>query len=218
MGEDSGLGWSGPGLSLWPSRGSMSLGSALSQTPQQPPCFCSAETLPGLGMLVSPSSSAPPSVTPWISHLQGEDRSFSVFPKVYYCHFPFGTCGVSLLGPCYETETKGASPSYTLLLSPAWVLPAGLLGRLLGKYQALSAVGQRAVEERGRGARLQRPRPASFSAQASPCWQLSSPLPLQPGLPYTPRLMMRMSRGLAALSCLSKPCCHPRGMAIPLAS
>lgn len=41
-----------------------------------------------------------------------------VFPKASCCRFPFGTCGVSLLGPCRETETKGASPSYTLPPQP----------------------------------------------------------------------------------------------------
>lgn len=38
-------------------------------------------------------------------------------------HFPFGTCGVSLQGSSCETETKGASPLGTLLLSSASELP-----------------------------------------------------------------------------------------------
>lgn len=55
-----------------------------------------------------------PEAPPWISHLQGENGGFLVFPEAHCCHFPFGTCGVSLLGHGCETETKGASPSYTL--------------------------------------------------------------------------------------------------------
>lgn len=61
-----------------------------------------------------PSSTALPRAPPWTSHLQGENGGFSVFPEAPRCRFPFGTCGVSLPGPCCETETKGASPSCTL--------------------------------------------------------------------------------------------------------
>lgn len=39
---------------------------------------------------------------------------FLVFPQAHCCHFPFRTHGVSLLSPGGVTETKGASPSYTL--------------------------------------------------------------------------------------------------------
>lgn len=127
-----------------------------------------------LGTHVVPSSSAPPSATPWISHLQGEDGSFSVFPKAYCCHFPFGTCGVSLMGPCYETETRGAFPSCTLLLSTAWVLPAGLPGWSAREVSA-AAWSQSEGCAGGRG--------ASFPLQAPRVWQLTSPLPLQVEFP-----------------------------------
>lgn len=43
---------------------------------------------------------------------------FLVFPQAHCCHFPFRTHGVSLLGSGGVTETKGASPSYTLPPQP----------------------------------------------------------------------------------------------------
>lgn len=62
-----------------------------------------------------PSSAAPPSGPPWISHLQGEDGVSWSSPKPTAATFLLGPMGF----PCWGvTETKGASPSYTLPPQP----------------------------------------------------------------------------------------------------
>lgn len=76
-------------------------------------CFCSVDGCQGWADSTTglPSSTVPPFTPPWIFHLQGHDGGFLVFPEA---HFPFGIRGVSLLGPCSETETMGAFPSCSL--------------------------------------------------------------------------------------------------------
>lgn len=71
-----------------------------------------------------------------------------VFPEANCCHFPFGTSGVSLLGPCCETETKGASPSDTLPHQPCLgATYQSSLDQLLGKYQYQPATNPRGPPE-----------------------------------------------------------------------
>ena len=68
-----------------------------------------------------------------------------VFPQAHCCHFPFRTHGVSLLGPCCETETKGASPSYTLPPQPC--LGRATWDQLPGKYQHQRGSNPRGLQE-----------------------------------------------------------------------
>lgn len=64
-------------------------------------------------------------------------------PRPIAATFLLGTCGVSLLGPCCETETKGASPSYTM--PPLPCLGTAVWDQRPGKYQHVLESNPRAL-------------------------------------------------------------------------
>lgn len=175
--------------------------------------------LSGLGCLShrSPFQHSPPLAPPWIFHLQGPDGGFLVFPEA---HFPFGICGVSLLGPCSETETMGAFPSYTL---PPWsdTGPARW-GRLEPTAREVPVhFGEQSQRtswrKRKRKSGWHLSSPEGFRLPCSPVVMAHSPTshaaktPPLWGVPNVLRLVVRTDAGTGWSSSHPKSCSHPGG-------
>lgn len=129
-----------------------------------------------------PSSTAPPSAPPWISHLQGEDGVSWSSPRTTAATFFLGPVGFPCRVPGVRQKPGGASPSCSLPPWPAWALPTRPRGNKCAREIPTSAEGaapQATGDGQGTGAVVQ----TGFPCSTPQWWQLTPRQPMQLGLP-----------------------------------